>query len=82
MSDLFHQAIPVEFIQRVFDVMRRADWHQVPTSHKAIRTPAGIGCGVEWLPNIWMGVSVENQDYIYRIDHLRANPCADEVPIA
>ena len=28
MSDLFHEAVPVEFILRVFDVMRRADWHQ------------------------------------------------------
>src|SRR6266576_6426089 len=28
MSDLFHDEVPIEYIQRVFDVMNRANWHQ------------------------------------------------------
>jgi protein gp37 len=71
MSDLFHKAIPVEFIQRVFDVMCRADWHQYQLLTKRSERLLELDGKLEWLPNIWMGVSVENQSYTYRIDHLR-----------
>ncbi len=70
MSDLFHKAIPVEFIQRVFDVMRRANWHQYQLLTKRSERLIELDSKLEWLPNIWMGVSVENQGYTYRIDHL------------
>jgi protein gp37 len=71
MSDLFHKAIPVEFIQRVFDVMRRASWHQYQLLTKRSERLLELDPNLEWLPNIWMGVSVENEKYTYRIDHLR-----------
>jgi protein gp37 len=71
MSDLFHKAIPVEFIQRVFDVMRRAHWHQYQLLTKRSDRLLELDDKLEWLPNIWMGVSVESQKYTYRIDHLR-----------
>ncbi len=71
MSDLFHKAIPVEFIQRVFDVMRRANWHQYQLLTKRSERLLELEGKLEWLPNVWMGVSVENQKYTYRIDHLR-----------
>jgi protein gp37 len=71
MSDLFHQAIPLAFIQRVFDVMRRADWHQYQLLTKRSERLLELDGQLEWLPNIWMGVSVENRSYSYRIDHLR-----------
>ena len=71
MSDLFHQAIPVEFIQRVFEVMRRADWHQYQLLTKRSERLLKLDSHLSWLPHIWMGVSVENEDYAFRIDHLR-----------
>ncbi len=71
MSDLFHPAIPVEFILRVFDVMRRAEWHQYQLLTKRSRRLRELDCQLLWLPNIWMGVSVEGQDHTFRIDDLR-----------
>jgi protein gp37 len=71
MSDLFHQAIPVEFILRVFDVMRRADWHQYQLLTKRSDRLLGLDARLDWQPHVWMGVSVENQDCQFRIDHLR-----------
>jgi protein gp37 len=71
MSDLFHPAIPVGFILRVFDVMRRADWHQYQLLTKRSDRLLELDARLDWLPNIWMGVSVENQDCRFRIDHLR-----------
>ena len=71
MSDLFHRAIPVEFIQRVFDVMRRADWHQYQVLTKRSQRLLDLDACLNWQPHIWMGVSVETQDYQFRIDHLR-----------
>ena len=71
MSDLFHKEVPLEFIQRVFDVIRRANWHQYQVLTKRSERLLELDDTLEWLPNIWMGVSVENQKYTYRIDHLR-----------
>jgi protein gp37 len=71
MSDLFHKDIPVEFIQRVFDVMRRANWHQYQVLTKRSARIVELDPQLQWLPNIWMGVSVERKDYVYRIDDLR-----------
>ena len=71
MSDLFHKDVPVEFIQRVFDVMARAHWHRFQVLTKRSDRLAELSSQLAWAPNIWMGVSVENQKYTYRIDHLR-----------
>lgn len=71
MSDLFLDEVPVEFIQQVFDVMRRAHWHTFQVLTKRSERLAALSPDLEWAPNIWMGVSVENTDYTYRIDHLR-----------
>lgn len=71
MSDLFHRAVPAEFILRVFDVMRRADWHQYQLLTKRSERLLVLDRQLCWLPHIWMGVSVESQDHVYRIDHLR-----------
>jgi protein gp37 len=71
MSDLFHQLIPIDFIKRVFDVMRRAGWHQYQLLTKRSRRLLELAPQLEWSPNIWMGVSVESQKYLHRIDHLR-----------
>jgi protein gp37 len=71
MSDLFHEAVPVEFILRIFDVMRRADWHQYQLLTKRSERVLELEKKLLWRPHIWMGVSVEDQDHVYRIDHLR-----------
>ena len=71
MSDLFHKNVPLEFIQKVFDVMNRAHWHTFQVLTKRSERLFQLDKHLKWAPNIWMGVSVENQNYIKRIDHLR-----------
>ena len=71
MSDLFHEDIPIEFIQKVFDVMNRADWHTYQIFTKRSERLLELDSQLPWATNIWMGVSVENQGYTFRIDHLR-----------
>ncbi len=71
MSDLFMEKIPEEFIRRVFNVMRSASWHTFQILTKRSERLIRLSAGLPWLPNIWMGVSVENSDYRFRIDHLR-----------
>jgi len=72
MSDLFHKDTPLAFIQRVFGVMKRAHWHQFQVLTKRSERLAELSPQLEWAENIWMGVSVENEDYVYRIDDLRS----------
>ena len=71
MSDLFHEKVPVDFIQETFDVMRRAIWHQFQVLTKRAERLAELSLQIDWPENVWMGVSVENQDYVSRIDCLR-----------
>lgn len=70
MSDLFHKDVPVEFIQRIFDVMKRAHWHQFQVLTKRAERLVELDPDLEWPQNVWMGVSVENGDYAFRIDLL------------
>ena len=72
MSDLFHEEVPDHFIFRVFDIMRQANWHCFQVLTKRSERLLKLGPELSWMPNIWMGVSVENPDYIFRIDHLRS----------
>jgi len=71
MSDLFHKGVELSFIQRVFDVMIRADWHQFQILTKRSERLLELSPQLPWAPNIWQGVSVENADYRFRIDNLR-----------
>src|ERR1051326_3198211 len=71
MSDLFHDKVPLEYIKDVFDVMNRADWHQYQVLTKQAERLEELSRELPWAPHIWMGVSVENKDYLWRIDHLR-----------
>jgi protein gp37 len=71
MSDLFHNQVPVTYIQGIFDVMWRAHWHEFQILTKRSERLLEFDPILDWKPNIWMGVSVENQDYTYRIDQLR-----------
>ena len=71
MSDLFHQAVPVEFIRKTFEVMCRADWHRYQVLTKRSDRLLELSSVLPWKPHIWMGVSVESLDYVRRIEHLR-----------
>ncbi len=71
MSDLFHERVPLEFILEVFEIMNRASWHQYQVLTKRSTRLRELSGHLPWAPNIWMGVSVENEDYTYRIDDLR-----------
>jgi protein gp37 len=71
MSDLFHEDIPTEFISRVFDVMRCADWHCFQILTKRSERMLELSPQLPHMPHIWLGVTVEEQDYTFRIDHLR-----------
>lgn len=72
MSDLFHQDVPLEYIHRVFTVMGRASWHRFQVLTKRSERLAQIESELPWAPNVWMGVSVEDDKVRGRIDHLRA----------
>jgi protein gp37 len=71
MSDLFHQDVPLTYLQRVFSVMRHAHWHRFQVLTKRAARLAAVGPEIDWPSNVWMGVSVENTDYVDRIDDLR-----------
>ncbi len=71
MSDLFHNDVPLEFIHRVFDVMRHAHWHSFQVLTKRPERLVEVDPLLRWSSNMWMGVSVENADYAFRVDLLR-----------
>jgi protein gp37 len=71
MSDLFHRDVPRDYIQRVFDVMRRANWHRFQVLTKRGERLAELDAQIDWPANVWMGVSVESSRFVDRIDRLR-----------
>jgi protein gp37 len=71
MSDLFHENIPLEFIQRVFDVMNDNPQHVFQILTKRAERLLRLHSELKWTHNIWMGVSVENDKVKHRIDLLR-----------
>ncbi len=71
MSDLFHKNVPLEYIESVFDVMRRASWHTFQVLTKRSERLLQVHSQLDWSANVWMGVSVENDKYAFRIQHLQ-----------
>jgi len=71
MSDLFHKDVPLEFIFRIFDTMKQASWHTFQILTKRSSRLLELDSKINWSSNIWMGVSVENSEYTYRITDLR-----------
>jgi len=76
MSDLFHDEVPLSYLKRVFEVMTEAHWHVFQVLTKRSERLEETAELLPWPPNVWMGVSVENEDYSYRIDHLKRVPAA------
>lgn len=74
MSDLFHKDVPVEFLKKVFKVMNETPQHIYQVLTKRAERLEELCNEFEWTDNIWMGVSVENDKVINRIDHLRKTP--------
>jgi protein gp37 len=71
MSDLFHAEVPTGYIERVFDVMCRASWHQYQVLTKRSERLLELNAVLNWQPQIWMGVSIESEDYLFRVKHLK-----------
>ena len=76
MSDLFHEDVPFDFIQKVFYVMRQSSWHTFQVLTKRSARLLELDKQIDWPENVWIGVSVENRDYTYRIEHLRQTRAA------
>jgi protein gp37 len=76
MSDLFHKDVPDAFIRRVFDTMVRADRHTYQILTKRPQRLARLGRSLPWPPHVWIGVSVESNEYAWRADYLRQVPAA------
>lgn len=74
MSDLFHEKVPLDFVERVFGVMEKAHWHRFQVLTKRAERAAELAPKLYWPGNVWMGVSVENHNFTWRIDELRKIP--------
>ena len=80
MSDLFHKNVPDEFIEKVFDTMEKASQHQfqllTKRSDRMLKwTKENYGKNLKaWPENVWLGVSIENQDLVIRAEHLSETP--------
>jgi protein gp37 len=76
MSDLFHDDVPLDFIRRAFETMSACPQHTFQILTKRSGRLAEIAREMEWAPNIWMGVSVENRAAVSRIRDLQTVPAA------
>lgn len=76
MSDLFHEKIPDEFIFQVFEIMKRASWHRFQILTKRAERMKTLSKFLPWPENIWLGVTVENNDCRNRIDVLKKIPAS------
>jgi protein gp37 len=71
MSDLFHKDVPLDFIQRVFATMRDCSQHTFQILTKRSDRLLNLAPKIDWPPNVWMGVSIEDSRVLYRVDDLR-----------
>lgn len=76
MSDLWHARVSADFIQRVFDVMAETPQHTYQLLTKRPRRLARMAFSLPWPHNVWVGVSVEQQKQVWRVDELRKVPAA------
>lgn len=76
MSDIFHDKVPFEFIEAVFATMQKASWHTFQVLTKRPENLKNISPQLKWPANVWMGVTVEAQEYMHRVDLLRHIPAA------
>jgi protein gp37 len=74
MSDLYHPGVPKSFIDRVFVTMNGASWHSFQILTKRADRLANIGAALSWSPNIWQGVSIEDERVVERLELLKKVP--------
>ena len=72
MSDLFHKAVPSEYVQSVFDVMNQSPQHTFQVLTKRPGRVNQLGSRLNWTPNIWLGTSIESERWLRRLDLLKA----------
>ncbi|GJM64802.1 phage Gp37/Gp68 family protein [Persicobacter diffluens] len=72
MSDLFHEKVPKAFIQKVFQVMKSNPQHNFQVLTKRAERLAKLSPYLNWSDNIWMGVSVESEKFLSRVDLLKS----------
>ena len=71
MSDIFHDAIPDEVVLALFNTMNQATWHTFQVLTKRADRLLRLSSRINWTDNIWMGVSIENQRNLHRVDELK-----------
>jgi len=74
MSDIFHEKIPDEFIFEIFEVMNKAHWHTFQVLTKRPKRLSKLANRLNWTDNIWMGVTIEANEYVDRVDYLKDCP--------
>ncbi|MGK7924629.1 MAG: DUF5131 family protein [Spirulina sp.] len=74
MSDLFHKDIPLDFLKKVFQTITETPQHIYQILTKRPERMLALESELNWSDNIWLGVSVENQNHVDRIDLLREMP--------
>ncbi len=76
MSDLFHEGIPTSFVKSAFLTMQKAHWHTFQVLTKRADRLVELAPSLPWPNNVWMGVTVDQQECSWRIDCLRQVPAA------
>ena len=76
MSDLFHSDVPTGYIHSVFETIKRADWHVFQVLTKRADRLRELAGELAWPENLWMGVSVEDAEYVHRVRDLQRTPAA------
>lgn len=72
LSDLFHKDVQADYISQVFATMEKASWHTFQILTKRSSRLRAMNVALPWPDNVWAGVSVENDQYAFRVDDLRA----------
>ena len=75
-SDLFHARVPLDFVKRVFEEVADTPQHTYPVLTKRSSRLPKVADKLDWPANLWMGVSIEDEDHLYRADDLRSVPAA------
>ena len=74
MSDLFHARVPLDFVRQVFTVIAETPRHTYQVLTKRSTRLRKVAHLLDWPANLWLGVSVEDNDALFRVDDLRGIP--------
>lgn len=74
MSDLLHKDVPLDFIRQVFSIIQATPWHIYQILTKRHERLGKLASKLDFPQNVWLGVSVENQNYVDRLEYLRRVP--------